>query len=181
MSLAAGTGLRAGELCGLRISSVDFLRREIHVTEQSAGGSEFAIAKLKTPQSRRTTPVGDSVIGLLAEELDENPSEDRSPPIFRTARGRMRSPTTVANRFVIVRRDCGLPGGKSFHDLRHFFASTLIFAGASVPMVAQYVGHKSPAVTLDVYAPRCPGDDGRAREAVDAGPGRCQCASETRE
>ncbi|MGF7123696.1 tyrosine-type recombinase/integrase [Rhodococcus sp. AG1013] len=81
---------------------------------------------------------------------------------------------------VIVRRDCGLPDGKSFHDLRHLFASTLIFAGASVPMVAQYLGHKSPAVTLDVYAHLWPGDDERARDAVDMVLVRDQCGTGNR-
>ncbi|MGO4202081.1 tyrosine-type recombinase/integrase [Rhodococcus sp. TAF43] len=79
-----------------------------------------------------------------------------------------------------MRRDCGLPDGKSFHDLRHFFASTLIFAGASVPMVAQYLGHESPAVTLDVYAHLWPGDDERARDAVDMVLVRDQCGTGNR-
>ncbi|MFE3290433.1 tyrosine-type recombinase/integrase [Rhodococcus sp. NPDC059234] len=77
------------------------------------------------------------------------------------------SPTAVANRFVELGRDCKFPDGVSFHDLRRFFASTLVFAGASVPMVAQYLGHASGAVTLDVYAHLRPGDDDRARDAVD--------------
>ncbi|MFC9765251.1 tyrosine-type recombinase/integrase [Rhodococcus jostii] len=175
--IAAGTGLRSGELCGLRISSVDFLRREVHVLEQADGGSDFGWARLKTSASRRVVPVGQTVIDLLAEELTTNPCGDRSLPIFRTARGQMWSPTTVANRFSALRRDCDLPEGRSFHDLRHFYASTLIFAGASVPMVAQYLGHASAAVTLDVYAHLWPGDDDRARDAVDSVLMRDQCGT----
>jgi hypothetical protein len=56
-----------------------------------------------------------------------------------------------------------------------FRVSTPIVVGGSVPMTAQYLGHTSPAVTLDVYAHLWPGDDERARAAVDSVLVRDQC------
>ncbi|MFC9764356.1 tyrosine-type recombinase/integrase [Rhodococcus jostii] len=176
--VAAGTGLRAGELCGLRISSVDFLRREITVTEQAGGACPWGWLPLKTAASRRVIPIGQEVVQVLAEELATNPSGDRSAPLFRTSRGGMWSPSTIANVFVRLRRQLELPEGVSFHDLRHFYASTLIFAGASVPMVAQFLGHASAAVTLDVYAHLWPGDFDRARDAVDGALVRDRCGTD---
>jgi integrase len=63
----AGTGLRVGELLGLRLSDVDFLRRTIRVERQRLQSGR--IAPLKSKASRRTVPVGQIVIDVLAAHL----------------------------------------------------------------------------------------------------------------
>jgi len=55
----------------------------------------------------------------------------------------------------------------------------MLLAGASAKMVAQYLGQGSAAVTLDVYAHLWPGDDDRARDAVDMVLVRDQCGTDT--
>ncbi len=63
----AGSGLRVGELLGLRLSDVDFLRRTVRVERQRLQSHQ--IAPLKSKTSRRTVPVGTVVIDALAAHL----------------------------------------------------------------------------------------------------------------
>lgn len=166
--VGAATGLRAGEVAGLRIRSVDFLRREMSIVEQSTSGqSTFTWSRLKTPAARRVIPLPGIAIDALAEELRENPCEDRAMPIFRTARGRMWSSATVGGCFLTIRQRVGISDDVTWHSLRHFYASALIHAGASVKTVQERLGHESAETTLRVYAHLWPGEDERTRTAVD--------------
>lgn len=149
--VGAATGLRAGEIAGLRIRSVDFLRREATIVEQSKSGtSTYTWAPLKTPAARRVLPLPDHALDALAEELRYNPCADRSMPVFRTVHGRLDVDEQV-----------------TWHSLRHFYASALIHAGASVKTVQERLGHESAETTLQVYAHLWPGEDERTRAAVD--------------
>ena len=58
--------------------------------------------------------------------------------------------------------------GVRFHDLRHFYASTLLSAGVSIKAVQSHLGHGSAALTLDVYGHLMPSDDDRSRTAIEA-------------
>lgn len=55
-----------------------------------------------------------------------------------------------------------------FHVLRHTFASVILEAGESVVTLARWLGHSSPAITLDHYAHFMPEAGSRGRRAVDA-------------
>jgi integrase len=68
----AGWGLRIGELLGLSVSDVDFLRREIRVERQRSQAG--ALVPVKSKSSRRTVPVGQVVIDELAAHLAAFPS-----------------------------------------------------------------------------------------------------------
>ncbi|ASN69207.1 putative integrase [uncultured Caudovirales phage] len=166
--VGASTGLRAGEIAGLRISAVDFLRREMEVKEQSTSRtSEFEWGPLKTEASERVLPLPQVAIDAIAEELAENPSDDRSLPVFRTSRGRMFTSSTVAYSFRSARNRCGF-AGFTWHSLRHFYASTLIYSGSSVKTVQIRMGHASPTETLNTYTHLWPGEGDRTRSALDA-------------
>ena len=65
--LLAGSGLRIGELLGLRVADVDFLRRELRVERQRL--QDGTLAAPKTPQSVRTVPLGRVVVDELAAHL----------------------------------------------------------------------------------------------------------------
>jgi integrase len=53
------------------------------------------------------------------------------------------------------------------HDLRQFYASALIFGGASVKQVQKRLGHATAVITLNTYAHLWPGDDDRTRDVID--------------
>lgn len=179
--VGAATGLRASEIAGLRIRSVDFLRREAYITEQGTPNSEFKWGPLKTPASRRTLPLPKVAIDALAEELRESPCEDRTKPIFRTARDTMWTASTIAYAIRAIRERLGLHEDVTWHSLRHFYASTLIYSGASVKTVQNRLGHKSAETTMQIYAHMWPGEDERTRSALDAVLDRDQTGTEDSE
>ncbi|MFI8664280.1 tyrosine-type recombinase/integrase [Rhodococcus qingshengii] len=177
--VGAATGLRAGEISGVRIRSVDFLRKEMTISEQSkTATSEFEWAPLKTPKSRRVLPLPQIAIDALAAELKENPCDDRSMPVFRTRNGNMWSSSTLAGSFKALRKRCGLDDAVTWHGLRHFYASSLIYSGASVKTVQERLGHSSAQTTLEIYAHLWPGEDERTRSAIDAALDRDQTGTE---
>lgn len=165
--LAAGSGLRQGELLGLDVSRVDFLGRSIRVDRQlitpAAGPPYFSPPK--TDASRRVVPVADEVLAVLSEHIREHvgtggllfPGPDGGP--HRRQRAAERWRTTVAAAPSVE------PGAR-LHDLRHYFASLLIVQGASVKAVQHALGHASATETLNTYSHLWPDDGERVRAAV---------------
>jgi integrase len=155
--LLAGSGLRIGELLGLRVSDVDFLRRTLRIERQRLQSGR--IGPTKTARSVRTVPLGQQVIDELAAHLAAWSSAEW---LFTTEDGPL-----------LYRRwrslwDTVAPAGVHTHDLRHFYASALISGGASVKQVQTVLGHSSAAVTLRVYSHLWPGDEDRTRTIADA-------------
>ncbi|WP_306593148.1 tyrosine-type recombinase/integrase [Corynebacterium striatum] len=153
VQVAAETGLRAGELCGLRVRNVNFLRGEVHVVEQiNQRTGEFA--PLKTAASRRVVPIGPATVAVLEEQLRRVP---RGPDetVFCSREDKALSSSSVSAQFRRLARRAGVE--TTFHGLRHFYASSLIGAGASVVMVQRALGHASASMTLDVYSHLFPG------------------------
>lgn len=173
--LAAGAGLRLGEVLGLEVQHVDFLRRTIRVEQQlltEPGGTR--IGPPKTGSSIRTIPVSDAVLAEMAEHIR------RFPPIEgRILSNRLDSPVR-ANGFQRswsrATKRAGVEGVR-FHDLRHFFASALIASGASVVAVQNALGHASAKETLDTYGHLWPTDDDRTREAMQSVLSPTECAT----
>lgn len=69
-------------------------------------------------------------------------------------------------RFREARTEAGLGDDVTSHDLRHFYASALIAGGCSIKAVQSALGHRSAAMTLDVYGHLFPGDEDRIRAAI---------------
>jgi integrase len=158
----SGSGLRVGELLGLRLSDVDFLRRTIRVERQRLQSHQ--IAPLKSKASRRTVPVGQVVIDALAAYLAVYPStadalftdELREPLTYRRWKRLLSDAVKVAEVDL------------TSHSFRHFAASALISGGASVKQVQTFLGHASAVITLRTYAHLWPGDEDRTRNVLDA-------------
>lgn len=165
--VGAGVGLRRGELLGLQVRDVDFLRRQITVERQvQRGAASVGMAPLKNRTAYRTVPVGDMVLTTLAEHLRRWPAgpEDH---VFRSARGGLVRPSAFGSTvWRPARLRAGLPE-VTIHDLRHFYASALIRGGLSVKAVSERLGHASASVTLNVYAHLWPDDEDRTRQAID--------------
>ncbi|HEY2879612.1 site-specific integrase [Nocardioides sp.] len=157
----AGSGLRVGELLGLSVSDVDFLRGTIRVERQRLQSGELAAVKSRT--SRRIVPVGQVVIEALAAYLAAYPSDDA---LFRDEWG---VPLSY-RRWKRLLGDAACEAGVrvTSHGLRHFAASALISGGASVKQVQTFLGHSSAVITLRTYAHLFPGDEDRTRNVLDA-------------
>jgi integrase len=164
---AAGTGLREGELLGLTVPNVDFLRREVHVRQQLVlvPGSEPVLAPPKTEASVRTVPLPAVVSSELAELLARfEPGPDQL--IFTNDRGLPVRRNRLSDQWRSWSSAAGVVG-RRFHDLRHTYASMLIAEGASVKLVQELMGHASASTTLDTYGHLFPDSAEQARAAVE--------------
>lgn len=162
--LAAGTGLRVSELLGLTVDRVDFLRGVVTVDRQLVG-SRAGVPRFgppKTKGSHRTIPIPRDLVAVLAEHLARWPSDG---VIFRNAAGLIWSRSKYSDEWRRWRTVADVEGVR-FHDLRHFYASSLIAAGQSVKVVQERLGHTSSSTTLDVYGHLWPADEEATREAV---------------
>ena len=172
--VGATTGLRAGELFGLTLPAVDFLRRRLQVERQlvrprgQAGGVEL-VEILKTPHSRRSIPLGDVTIEALARHLEEFDPHPDLGLIFTDHRGRPLREQTFSRAWHDARQAAGVPvWAKGPHSLRHHYASLLISSGASPVVVQRRLGHASPSFTLSIYGHLWGDDDDLTRDALDA-------------
>ncbi|MEW2317579.1 tyrosine-type recombinase/integrase [Streptomyces bauhiniae] len=174
----AGSGLRIGELLGLKVSDVDFKAGTLRVERQRLQSGK--IGPPKTAKSRRTVPVGEVVTDALLEHLAARPSkewlftmEEGEPLNYRRwktewncARRELRAAKNEAAQRE-GRKPVELPHMVT-HDLRHFYASALIAGGASVKQVQLVLGHASAVITLRIYAHLWPGEEDRTRAVMDA-------------
>lgn len=168
--LAAGTGMRQGECFGLTRDRVDFLRRSVVVDRQLVlvPGRPPFLAPPKTEASHRVVPLPNVVVDELAAHLATWPAEPEGL-IFTTALGEPVRRTAFSSQvWRPAVKAAGLPVRIRFHDLRHHYASLLIWHGESVKVVQARLGHATAAETLDTYSHLWPDSDDRTREAVDA-------------
>lgn len=165
--LAAGTGLRQGEVFGLTLDRVDFLRRHLVVDRQLVGlsGRQPEFGPPKTSASVRAVPLPQVVAEALSEHLRQFPP--RSGLIFTNQRGDALRRSNFGDVWRRACRDAEVEG-HTFHSLRHYYASLLIRHGESVKTVQRRLGHRSATETLDTYSHLWPDSDDRTREAVDS-------------
>ncbi|MBR0404301.1 MAG: site-specific integrase [Eggerthellaceae bacterium] len=158
IELALTTGMRRGEVCGLRWSDIG----EREVTVNHTIGLDSGTPYEKTPKtsgSRRIIPLTGHLWAVLkAIEKDKRyvsaelgvPFGD--PYVLGTPdpQSRPYHPTRLTREFKSF---CRMNGFKcTFHDLRHTFASMMIAGGTDVRTVASYLGHSNVAMTLNTYA-----------------------------
>lgn len=164
--LGAGTGLRRGELFGLRLDDVDFLRRTVKVERQvQRVAGKPTIGPPKTRGSQRTVPIGDIVVRELSEHVRRFPPVDGV--LFTGTDGRLINDEKFRISVWNPALTAAGATGTGMHQLRHFFASVLIAAGQSVKVVSDRLGHSDASMTLNVYSHLWPADEDKTRQAVD--------------
>jgi integrase len=162
--LAAGAGLREGEALGLTVPRVEFLARRLVIVEQM---QNKVLSPLKTRASRRVIPVDDIVLNAVTAHMQRwVPGPGRLLITNRLGRPVQRNSFGFCWREAV--REAGLPEGTRFHDLRHFYASTLIAAGLHPKVIQERLGHATMAETMDTYGHLFPDAGDLCRGAVDA-------------
>jgi integrase len=183
--LAAGVGLRQGEVFGLSPDDVDFQRGTITVRRQvklTPGNQPY----LALPKGRkvRTVPMPDSVRDALTAYLERFPARTvtlawdgpngslttvtlavttrESKPVNRHYfNAKIWKPALIANDIPPI-RDNGC------HVLRHYYASVLFDGGESIKTVSERLGHSDPGFTLRTYTHLLPDKESRTRDIIDA-------------
>ena len=142
------TGLRRGELLGLKWEDINLTTGIIHVRRQVARiNGEIVEAPLKTKNSYRTVSIGEDAVGILIQQKEKSHSEY----VFSSPAGGPISPDSVLHMLHRVLKRAGLPMVR-FHDLRHTFATLALQNGVDVKTVSGMLGHFSADFTLDTYA-----------------------------
>jgi integrase len=133
---AIASGLRAGELFGLRWSDIDFDKRLITVAR--------SYDKPTKTGKIRYVPIFDLLLPILREWRLQNPSE----LVFCTSIGTMYTPTARIQSQTLkgVLKRAELPRLR-FHDLRHSFASQWVLHGGDIFKLQRILGHSSMAMT----------------------------------
>ena len=142
------TGLRRGELLGLKWGDIDLAQGTIRVQRQVARiNGEIVEAPLKTKNSYRTVSIGPDAAGILRDLQAKSKSEY----VFPSPNGGPISPDSVLHMLHRVLKRAGLPKVR-FHDLRHTFATLALQNGVDIKTVSGMLGHYSAGFTLDTYA-----------------------------
>ncbi len=141
IGLAAFAGLRSGEIAGVQVGDVDFLRGVLHVRRQVQQGEKASAVEVRPPKhgSFRDVAIPPGLVSMLAEHVAQHRAGD-DPTRFLLAMGGEgpMSPSSMAWHWRVTARGAGIAQFKprgwavSLHDLRHFYASGLIAAGCDV-------------------------------------------------
>jgi integrase len=171
IALAATLGARAGELCALRWSDIDFeggmvtIARSVYAVKGGAG--------IKPPKSGhgRRVAIDELTAAVLRErwawQLDRNERvgtdliDDPFVLSFWSTGDGPPRPDSYSTAFARVRDELGL-SHLHLHSLRHFMVSHSLDQGIPLPVVSERAGHSSPAVTARIYAHGAKGRDAEA-------------------
>jgi integrase len=170
--VAAFTGLRRGELLGLRWTDLELdgeapllrVRRSLSVI---GGHPRLKETKTRRPRTlhldERTVAVFRRRFDLEAEHLAERGPTGcrRRGLVFTDRNGRHLAPETVSQDFRRTVVAAPVPTLR-LHDLRHLHATLLLQAGVPVKVVSERLGHRSTQVTLEIYAHVLPSMDAEA-------------------
>ena len=143
------TGLRRGELLGLKWSDIDLEKGDLRVQRQ-IGRIDGKIIEmpLKTKNAYRTLPLSADAINVLMQQRRKT---GNSEWVFPSPTGGPMSPDSVLHMLHRVLKRAGLPKVR-FHDLRHTFATLALQNGVDIKTVSGMLGHFSAGFTLDTYA-----------------------------
>ncbi len=174
--LASMSGLRRGELCGLRWTDVDLEAGRVSVRQAiTTVNSKPILTPVKTARSRRVVDVDPVTVAVLkahrssqlAERLLIGSGYRDHGLVFVMPDGTPTHPNVVSRWF-----DRAVTRSKlrriRLHDLRHTHASHLLAAGVNVKVVSERLGHASVSFTLDTYAHVMPGQQADAAASVAA-------------
>lgn len=173
LQLASHTGMRRGELLGLRWEHV-FLN-EGYVTvvaSRTKVGSRMVEGTTKTSTGVRRIDIDDRTIAVLRrwkvvqteEQLRWGPASLHTGYVFTREDGTPVHADHLAGRFPKLVAAAKVPAIR-FHDLRHTHATLMLLAGVPVKVVAERLGHASPGFTLSTYAHVLPGQQAAAASA----------------
>ena len=158
--LAVTTGMRSGEILGLRWEDVDLRAGTLQVRRTVFNGR---IEAPKTSKGRRS-------IGLTQTSVTALRDHPRVGEwVFCTRVGTPMSVHNLHNRsWKPLLREAGLPLDTRFHDLRHTCATLLLTKGVHPKIVQEMLGHSSISITLDIYSHVLPNMQGEAVRAMDS-------------
>jgi len=148
------TGIRVGELCGIKWQDVDFDGKQLHIRhtlqrikcKDNDTKTRIILLSPKSKSSQRTIPLPEFLLIILKEHQRESSGE-----FMLSKGGRAIEPRVMQYRFhrllelAVIRQ-------RSFHITRHSFAVRALESGFDIKTLSEILGHSSPIITLKRYA-----------------------------
>ena len=173
--LAVTTGLRRGEVLGLRWKDVALETHLLTVAqklEETKAGLAFRVPK--TERSRRTVTLPAITVEALRQHKKAQ-AEDRLRLglgkddlglLFTRIDGTPMRPRQLSQEFARLAKSAGLK--VSYHGLRHSHLTALMASGVNPKVICERAGRASVATTLDLYGHVMPGMQEKVAQGVDA-------------
>ena len=177
------TGLRTGEMLGLKNSDIDLENRVIHINQavkevqkrdgvEQLSGREIEVGKPKSATSKRDVPLNNTAVEAI-KELRQEFYFGEDSPLVCDSKGKHTKPSNFRKRFYRILDGAGIEH-KGLHSLRHTFATNLV-NGVKQPdgtvksltpkQVGDLLGHSTSQITEMYYVKR---DSSKLRGITDS-------------
>ncbi len=147
------TGLRIGEVCGLKWQDIDMIHhtiivqrtiQRIYIKQPQNRFSKVIETTPKTRSSQRVLPINSALQKILQKHMQNNDCYVVSGTPFPI------EPRTYRNYFSSILKQLGIER-KNYHSLRHTFATKCIEVGVDYKTVSELLGHSNVSLTLNLY------------------------------
>jgi integrase len=166
--IAIYTGMRKGELLGLKWSDIDFEKKVIRIQRSLSHipNKGYQLSTLKTKKSKRQVPIQDFLIKALKAHKERQEIQRKrlgehyqdQNLVICTEIGTFQDPRNVLRVMKRISKAANVTPIR-FHDIRHTHASILISEGVDIIKVQTRLGHSKPSITLEHYAHMMPNQD----------------------
>lgn len=156
VTVAMGTGMRLGELLGLRWQDITGSRISVTGSLRAGprrDGTGYVLERVepKTARSFRSLEPALFVLTALEAQRRNQAAHTVSQYVFTTQAGGWLDPRNITKAFQSRLKQADLPRMR-FHDLRHAYATLSLSAGVPLRVIQETLGHTSIALTAAVYA-----------------------------
>ena len=164
LAIAFYTGMRSGEILGLKWEDLDFNSMQIYIRHTRSG---FGEQRLKTDGSYRTIPISKILIPHIIEQARRTKLLDKQ--VFLNQYNRAYKDSSVINDhfWKNLLKDCSI-AYRRIYNTRHTFATNMLISGDySVMEVARWLGHTSIQMVIQNYAKFIPSENLKIVEKKD--------------
>lgn len=174
--VAVSTGLREGEILGLKWSDLDWRSRHMQIRRQLQRQycKGLILTEPKSAAGKRMIVLSSATISVLHQHFDQQQEEkmiamdkwQENDLIFPSKIGTYLDPSNMWQSFKDTLKRAQLPDIR-FHDLRHTAASLMLMQGTHPKIVQERLGHSDIALTLNTYSHVIPTMQEEAAEKMD--------------
>lgn len=169
LTLTLATGMRLGELMGLKWQDIDMKAGTLHLQRilsrvptklQREGQKGYVEASPKTKKSRRSLMIAPFALKVLVQHRERQQEAKKQAGdrwvendyVFCTSIGtRLNPSTSIQKPLKLLLKEAELPDVR-FHDLRHSAATLLLGMGVHPKIVQEILGHSNINITMDIYS-----------------------------
>jgi integrase len=166
--LAAFTGMRRGELLGLRWCDIDIERRRLSIRRSVVSVAYRVVETTPKSHQARVVDLDDATLAILEVHRQREVVAGRGDPeqrVFHADDGALLHPNAVTVRFRAAVQAAQVPRIR-FHDLRHTHATLALLAGVAPKVISERLGHRTPEFTMHQYAHLLPGMQAEAATRI---------------